>query len=359
MDITNPRANRSFGSLGRHVSLFVVLTIATFMVGCGNDGDGDGGEAPSVESPQTVRLQLDWTPNTNHIGIYVALANGWYQEAGIDLQIQPYGETNPDVIVANGQADVGVSFPANVIFSRAAGLELTSIAAVLQSNPTELTVLADSEIQRPRDFDGKTYAGFGLPYEEPQIRAVVTTDGGRGEFEVATLDTFAYEALYNGRADFTEMFMTWEGIEAQLRGIPIRSFKYSDYGVPDFPGVVLVARTEVVEDGSAKLEKFLEVTRRGYEFAAENPQEASQVFLDHLPDAFPEPELVRRSTEALTGYFVVDDRRWGEQSADDWNAYATWFVEQDIVLDSNDKVIESLEALPGGDLFSDDLLPDG
>ena len=132
-------------------------------VACGGGDDDGGGEEPSVGSPQTVSLQLDWTPNTNHIGIYVALANGWYEEAGIDLEILPYGDTNPDTLVANGQADVAVSFPPNVIFSRAAGLELTSIASVLQSNPTELTVLAESDIQSPKDFDGKTYAGFGLP----------------------------------------------------------------------------------------------------------------------------------------------------------------------------------------------------
>ena len=326
-------------------------------VACGGGDDDGGGEEPSVGSPQTVSLQLDWTPNTNHIGIYVALANGWYEEAGIDLEILPYGDTNPDTLVANGQADVAVSFPPNVIFSRAAGLELTSIASVLQSNPTELTVLAESDIQSPKDFDGKTYAGFGLPYEGPQIRTVVIADGGTGDFEVATLDTFAYEALYNGRADFTEMFMTWEGIEADLRGIEIRSFKYSDYGVPDFPGVVLVAQTKAVESGSAKLAKFLEVTRRGYEFAAANPDEASQIFLDYLPDAFPEPELVTRSTRVLAGYFVVEGRRWGEQSADDWKAYSHWFIEQGIVVDADDKVIESENDLPGGELFSNELLP--
>ena len=343
----------------RGATLLALAAAVTLAFGCSDDGNGDAGDTPSAESPQTVSLQLDWTPNTNHIGIYVALANGWYEEAGIDLEILPYGDTNPDTLVANGQANVAISFPANVIFSRAAGLELTSIASVLQSNPTELTVLAASDIQSPKDFDGKTYAGFGLPYEEPQIRTVVIADGGTGDFEVATLDTFAYEALYNGRADFTEMFMTWEGIEADLRGIEIRSFKYSDYGVPDFPGVVIVARTEVVESGSAKLEKFLEVTRRGYEFAAENPDQASQVFLDYLPDAFPEPELVRRSTEALASYFVVSGRRWGEQDAGDWNAYTHWFVEQDIVVDANDNVIEAVDDLPGGELFSNDLLPDG
>ncbi len=322
----------------------------------GNDSSSNDGE-PSVDSPQTVKLQLDWTPNTNHLGIYVALANGWYRDAGIDLKILPYGDTNPDTVVANGQADVGVSFPPNVIFSRAAGLKLTSIASVLQSNPTELTVLADSDIQSPKDFDGKTYAGFGLPYEEPQIKTVIQADGGKGDFKVATLNSYAYEALYNHEADFTEMFMTWEGIEADLRGIKVRGFKYSDYGVPDFPGVVLVARSDVVDKGSPKLTKFLEVTRRGYAFAAEHPDEAAQIMMDYLPDAFPEPELVTRSAEALTDYFVKGDTPWGVQNGDDWKAYTHFFVEQGIVKDGDDNVIKSDADIPGGPLYSNDLLP--
>ncbi len=339
------------------IALVVLTATLVFATACGGDDDDGSGAEPSADAPQTVSLQLDWTPNTNHIGIYVALANGWYEDAGIDLKILPYGDTNPDTVVANGQADVGVSFPANVIFSRAAGLELTSIASVLQSNPTELTVLADSDIQRPKDFDGKTYAGFGLPYEEPQIKTVIQADGGTGDFKVATLDTFAYEALYNGQADFTEMFMTWEGIEADMRGIEVRGFKYSDYGVPDFPGVVLIARSDVVNAGSAKLTKFLEVTRRGYQYAAEHPDEASQVFLDYLPDAFPEPELVTRSTEALQDYLVTDGTAWGVQNADDWKAYTHYFIEQGIVVDDKDKVLESEDELPGGPLFSNALLP--
>jgi ABC-type nitrate/sulfonate/bicarbonate transport system substrate-binding protein len=356
------RGRRGFGDWFRLVpklALGLLFASLLLVAACSGDDDSNDNGEPSVDSPQTVSLQLDWTPNTNHIGIYIALANGWYKDAGIDLKILPYGDTNPDAVVANGQADVGVSFPPNVIFSRAAGLNLTSIASVLQSNPTELTVLADSDIQSPKDFDGKTYAGFGLPYEEPQIRTVINADGGEGDFTVATLDTDAYEALYAHQADFTEMFMTWEGIEADLRGIKVRGFKYSDYGVPDFPGVVLVARSDVANKGSAKLTKFLEVTRRGYEFAAEHPDEAAQTFMDYLPDAFPEPELVTRSTEALKDYFVKGDTAWGVQNGDDWKAYTHFFVEQGIVKDANDKVIESDSDIPGGPLYSNNLLPDG
>jgi ABC-type nitrate/sulfonate/bicarbonate transport system substrate-binding protein len=338
--------------------LLAFAGVLALCVSCGG-GDSDSGAEPSAGSPQKITVQLDWTPNTNHIGIYVAQAKGWYKEAGIDLDILPYGDNNPDTIVANGQADIGVSFPASVIFSRAAGLDLTSVAAVLQSNPTKLAVLDSSSIQRPRDLDGKTYAGFGLPYEEPQIKTVIRNDGGKGEFNVATLQTFAYEALYNKSADFSEIFSTWEGIEADMRGIKLRTFSYSDYGMPDFPGVVLVARSSAVKDKSAKLRKFLEVTRRGYEYAIENPDDAANVFLQALPGEFPEPDLVKRSMHALVPYLKVSSRDWGDQNSEDWQAYTKWFVDQGIVVDSNDKTISSVDKIPGGPLYSNVLLPGG
>src|SRR5688500_7216654 len=89
---------------------FLALSLAA---ACGGGDDAD-----------TVTVHLDWTPNTNHIGVYVALAKGWYKEAGIDVKVLPYTDANPDTIVANGRADIGFSFPPNVIFSRAAGLDV-------------------------------------------------------------------------------------------------------------------------------------------------------------------------------------------------------------------------------------------
>ncbi|HXG36436.1 MAG TPA: ABC transporter substrate-binding protein [Dehalococcoidia bacterium] len=322
----------------------VILIAGLVAAGCGDNG----GESARV------RVQLDWVPNTNHIGVYVALAQGWYREAGLEVEVLPYSDANADVVVANGNADVGFSFPPNVIFSRAAGLDLVSIAAVLQRNVTELAVLASSSISRPRDLDGKTYAGFGLPYEEPQIKTVIKADGGKGDFRAVTLTTAAYEALYNGRADFTEIFTTWEGIQAQLRGIPLRTFRYDQYGVPDFHGVVLVARRQSLQTQGEQLRKFLEITRRGYEFAASQPQQAAQVLLDYLPkETFPEPEMVRRSADMLAKIFLAPDGRWGSQSAEKWSAYTNWIVGSGIVKDGRGNPVRGMDT---ADLFTNQLL---
>jgi NitT/TauT family transport system substrate-binding protein len=346
--------------ISRHWLLGIGAVLALlFAAACGGDDDGDtGGGASTGGPPATIKLQLDWTPNTNHIGFYLALAKGWYEEANLDVEILPFVDASPDTLVANGNADIGISFPASLIYSRAAGLDLVSVAAILQRNPTELAVLASSDIQSPKDFDGHTYAGFGLPYEEPQIRTVDIKDGGTGEFDVATLNTFAYEALYNGDADFAEIFTTWEGIEAKLRGIDLRTFRYDDYGMPDFPGVILVANSKSLKGDKAQaLRRFLEVTQRAYEYAAENPDKAAQEFIEYLPNDFPEAELVTQSTEQLVPYFVRDGERWGVQDAKSWNDYATWFIDKGLIFDSDQKPITKLSDL--GTLYSNDLLPGG
>jgi ABC-type nitrate/sulfonate/bicarbonate transport system substrate-binding protein len=344
----------------RLLVLAALLALLSLIVACGGDDDDDAATTAGDTSnaPATIKLQLDWTPNTNHIGIYLALAKGWYDDANLTVDVLPFVDASPDTLVANGNADIGISFPASVIYSRAAGLDLVSVAAVLQSNPTELAVLASSDIQSPKDFDGHIYAGFGLPYEVPQIKTVVQADGGTGDFDTAVLNTFAYEALYNGDADFAEIFTTWEGIEARLRGIELRTFRYDDYGMPDFPGVVLIANGKAVTgDKADAIRRFLAVTQRAYEYAAENPDEAAQEFMDYLPDTFPEPELVTDSTEQLVPYFVQSGEHWGVQDPEMWNAYAGWFIDQGLVTDADDKPVTDLSAL--GTLFTNDLLSGG
>lgn len=330
---------------GSHATMAFVALVSLFVASACSSAGSDEDE---------ITVQLDWTPNTNHIGIYVALANGWYEDAGVRVKVLPYTDVNPDTLVANGNADVGVSFPPNLIYSRAAGLDLVSIAAVLQSNVTEIAVLDSSDIQRPRDLDGKLYAGFGLPYEEPHITTVITADGGKGEFRTATLSTAAYEALYAKRADFSEIYVAWEGIEADLRGIKLRTFRYSDFGVPDFPGVVLVAARDNTSKKADALARFLAATRSGYEFAAANPEEAARIFVGYVEaETFPEPDMVRLSSIMLARHFLGSSGEWGFQDGAEWNAYAAWLVAQGVVVDGNDRVVTSL---PGAPLFTNDLM---
>src|SRR5438309_6823723 len=172
--------------------------------------------ALSKSTPQqltSVNLALDWTPNTNHTGIYVALAQGWYRAEGIDLHLLPYSaNVSPDVLVSSGKADVGVSSTEGIVADAAIGQPVVSIAAIIQHNTSALVTLASSGLNRPRDLDGKTYGGFGAPYESAVVGEIIQKDGGKGQFKNVTLSVDAMQALESHQLNFVWVFEGWEVI---------------------------------------------------------------------------------------------------------------------------------------------------
>jgi len=223
---------------------------------------------PFAGTPATVRLALDWTPNTDHTGFFVARHEGWYRDAGIDLKVLPYATAAPETLLAAHQAECGISFQDSMTFAVAKGADIVSVAAILQKTASAIGVLASSQIQRPRDLDGKIYAGFGYPNEVPTLKAVIQADGGKGDFKVATLDAAAYEALYNHQADFTIPFTAWEGVEATMRHIDLRYFRFSDYGFPEFYQVVLACdRQWLDKDPDVLVHGYFLITLSAYVLA--------------------------------------------------------------------------------------------
>jgi ABC-type nitrate/sulfonate/bicarbonate transport system substrate-binding protein len=313
---------------------------------------------PFAGAPATVRLALDWTPNTDHTGFFVARQEGWYAQAGIDLQILPYATTAPETLLAAHQAECGISFQDSMTFAVAKGADIVSVAAILQKTASAIGVLASSPIQRPRDLDGKTYGSFGYPNEVPTMKAVIQADGGKGDFKVAVLDTAAYEALYAKRVDFTIPFTAWEGVEASLRKIDLRYFQFRDYGFPDFYQVVLACDRLWLEKQPDAARRFVGATVRGFQFAAEHPEEAAAILVSENPGVFDaNPDLPRASQEFLVrGGYLVDDRgKVGTQTLERWTAYSKFLFDQHLLTDADEKPL--MTAPDYARLFTNDFLP--
>jgi ABC-type nitrate/sulfonate/bicarbonate transport system substrate-binding protein len=315
--------------------------------------------SPSASaSPATVRLALDWTPNTNHTGFFVAEHEGWYADAAITLRILPYSGTAPDTLVGAHQAECGITFQDTLTFAVATGVKETSVMAILQRAASEIAVLESSGIQRPRELDGRTYGGFGYPNEVPTLKSVIQHDGGKGEFKNVVIDTAAYEALYAKRVDFTIPFTAWEGVEAQLRGIKLRYFAFTDYGFPDFYQVVLACDPDWLAREPDAARRFVAATVRGFELAARDPEVAAQMLIDENPGAFEaNPELPRASAELLAreGYYVDDTGRVGMQTLERWQGYSGFLYDQGLLVDADGK---PLAAPPDyAALFTNDYLP--
>lgn len=258
-----------------------------------------------AQEAKKVTVALDWTPNTNHIGLYVAREKGFYKDAGLDAEILPYSDTAAGTLVSNHQADFGV---AGVGFytQHAAGADLKAVYAVVQHETGRVVFNADrKDIKSPRDLDGKTYGGFGSAWENALIGSIIKADGGKGDIKTVTLGTSAYEALANGSVDFTLEVLTWEGVQAELLGQKLTALKYSDYGVPDQQTTLLVSSEAYLKQSPDTAKAFLAATQKGYAYAVDHPDEAADLLIAANPDALTNKDLVHASLKALVdGHYL-------------------------------------------------------
>lgn len=261
-----------------------------------------------ADAQDRLAVALDWTPNTNHVGLYVAQSQGWFAEAGLDVDILPYTDTSSGALVAAGAAEFGVLSAVGFHSQRATGADIKAVMAVVQHETGRLVFDGDrDDIQRPADLDGKIYAGFGSAWEAALISTIIRNDGGEGVFDTVTLGTSAYEALANGSVDFTLEVSTWEGVNSALMNRSQRAFRYADYGIPDQHTTFLGANGTWLAQNPDTARAFVQAAQRGYAFAANNPQEAAKILIAETSGMLTNPDLVHASMTALVDGGYLQD----------------------------------------------------
>lgn len=329
------------------IALFAILSILS-VSSCSSDSD-------TAANGSKIRFALDWTPNTNHTGLYVALDQGYFKAAGLDVELLPFNQTLPDQLINAGQADFGISFQSNFSVAKAAGANIVSVLAVLQHWSTAIVVKADAGIASPADLTGKTYAGFGEPAEISMLQQIIAKAGGKPDFESVMLGTSAYEALYNGQADFTVAFLAWEGIEAKLRGYDLKHFNYSDFDFPDAYNVIVSGNPDWIKDHPDEAKDFVQALQRGYEYAAQHPKEAAQILINQNPGFFTDEELVFESQELLSSEYLLDaEGNFGTQTLQQWQEYGDFLFENGLLVDDAGKTIT--EPIDWSTYFTTDLV---
>jgi len=292
-----------------------------------------------------LSVALDWTPNTNHVGLYVAQAKGWFEDAGLDVDILPYTDTSSGTLVAAGVAEFGILSAVGFHTQRAAGADMTVVLAVVQHETGRLVFNGNREdIQRPADLDGMIYAGFGSAWEDALISTIIRNDGGAGEFDTVTLGTSAYEALANGSVDFTLEVSTWEGVNSVLLDRPQRAFRYADYGVPDQHTTFLGANGTWLTENPEMAAAFVQAAQRGYAFAAAQPEEAAEILIAEISGMLSNPELVRASMQALAAGNYLQEPGEPAGLLDDTKIsdITTFLFEAGIMRDEDGRVLEAM-----------------
>lgn len=291
---------------------------------------------------RAVRLAPDWLPNTNHAGFYVADALGYYHDAGLRLEILPFdGEAMPNRKIASGETDFGLMPQQSILSMRARGVDVVSVAALVQPNTTTIMVRDESGgggIQRPAEFAGRRYAAFGTDFEVPMLEAMIRHGGGSGgvvQVPEGKLDNL--QALYDGETDLAWGFYAWEGIQAELAGKRLRHFFVAEHGVPPEYFPLLFTTRELIEREPETVRAFVGATGRGYAYVAEHPAEAAELLLRAIQPTMLPPahgaELVRRSLAWLAPRFAgtlagtPSPHPWGYHDLQAWAAFAS-FIRQ-------------------------------
>lgn len=285
-----------------------------------------------------VVVMLDWLPNTNHSGLFVASELGYFDEVGLQVQIIQPGEVFAEQAVVGGAADFGVSFQEQITLARADGQPLVSIAAILQHNSSGFAARGELGTASPADWEGLRYGSFSSPFEQPTLRVLMECDQANFDqleiVETGFADPLAL--LDAGQIDLAWIFRGWQGVQAEQQRIDLDVVMMEDWFecIPDYYTPVLIANEATLSSRPAVVRAFLTAVSRGYTFAIQDPEEAAAILLKVAPEL--EPALVQASQAWLSPRYQAEAPRWGEQRLEVWQAYSTWMAEHGIVTASID-----------------------
>lgn len=321
---TGPRPRRVL------VTSTVVLAALCLAASCG------GGASTTAGRKMTrVQLMLDWTPNTNHSGFYLARQRGFYRDAGLDVSIVEPGQgANVEQAVGTGVVQFGVSASEQVVPARQAGIPILSIAALIQHNTSSLISLESSGITRPRDLAGHTYGAFGGTFEKALIESLVRCDGGdpsRVRFtKVGDVDY--RDGLTRHQYDTVWVFEGWDVIRiADIDKVPLATIPFAEHTdcIPDWYTPVLITSERLAAGNPALVRRFVQATAKGYRMAMADPSAAADALLAGANGL--DRDLVTRSAAFLASRYAEDPDAWGRQSAAVWSRFVAFLTQQHII----------------------------
>jgi putative hydroxymethylpyrimidine transport system substrate-binding protein len=296
-----------------------------------------------------VTLALDWYPNANHAGLYLAQERGYFEAEGIEVNL--YTPSDPTVVlqtVGAGQDTLGISYQTDVLLARAQDVPVVSVAALVQHPLLSVMALQSSGITRPADLAGETVGYPGIPSQEAFLATMLETDGASlADIELVNVGFELVPAVISGGvAAVMGAYWTHETILAEREGYPVEVLRVEEWGVPDYYELVLVASEETVADRGEIVSAFLRATQRGYLDAAAEPTAA----LDALQAASPDLDraVEEEGIALLLPLWTDGVPVFGTQTPQRWTAYAAWMVERGLIpADLDVEAAYTTSLLPG------------
>ena len=302
--------------------ILILCLILVLVVSCGKS-----------KSNQKIKIVLDWVPNTNHTGLYVAKDLGYFKEEGLDVEIVQPPEGSTTALIGAGGAEFGISFQDTLAksFAKESPVPVTAVAAILQHNTSGIISLKEKGIDSPKKLEGKKYATWEDNIEQAILKKLVTDD--KGDFSKVKLIPYTITDVVTGlktNVDAVWVYYAWDGIATERAGLQTNFLKIRDYGEElDYYSPVIIANNDFLKKNPEIAKKVLKAIKKGYEYAMKNPEESAKILVKNSPEL--DINLVTASQKWISKEYQSDAKEWGIIDGNRWNRFYEWLYKNKVI----------------------------
>lgn len=295
------------------------------LTACGNSAK----KKSDSSSLKQITVCLDWTPNTNHTGLYTAIDKGYFKKQGLKVKVVQPSDDGATQIVGSGKAQFGVDAQ-DTMASGLVGknrVPITAVAAILQHNTSGIISRKEDGITSPKAMMNHKYATWDLPIEKATLKTLVEQEGG--DFSkvklIPSTVTDEASALKKKSVDCIWVFNGWATIACRQAGLKVNFWYFKDLNKTfDYYTPVYIANTDYLKKNPKQAKAFMKALSEGYSYAAKHPKESADILLKHNKELRSNKKLVYASQKYLSKQYIADAKQWGYIDPARWNRFYSW-----------------------------------
>lgn len=315
-------------NIKRIVIGFASLIVLFILSACAPSASEETGDLEQID------MILDWVPNTNHTGLYVALEKGYFEDAGLDVTIRRPPEGSGTELVGTGGAEFGIDFQDTIAARFEKGLPVTAVAAIIDHNTSGIMSHEAVGIQRARDLAGHSYGTWNEPIELAIVEHIVSQDGG----DFAEVELIPNQADNSVIGLSTEMFDSawiyygWDGVMADSMDVATDFFYLTDVAEElDFYSPVIIVNNDYMATKPEETEKMVQAIKKGYQYAMQEPEESANILMKHAPELKEQEAFILASQAWLSDNYAETPEKWGYIEGDRWNTFYKWLYDNELI----------------------------